>query len=240
MNYELIRFSSPQVLARAAAQHWLDELSQLAKPDGLFGVALSGGRITQSFFNEIVDIAGTRAINWGGCHFFWADERCVPPDDAESNFKLAAELLLKPLRIQESCIHRLRGEIKPEEAAAEACAKLARVMPCVGGPIPQLDWVFLGMGEDGHVASLFPNTAESLWQARDPFLVVRDSPKPPPTRLSLSLAAIAAARQVWVLASGTGKTNALQASLAADGGTPLARVIRARHATRIYTDLSVV
>ncbi len=237
MNHELIHFSSPQILARAAAQHWLDELALLSQQDRPLGVALSGGRITQTFFNEVVDIARKRPLNWDNCHFFWADERCVPPEDAESNFKLANELLLKPLQIKPHCIHRLRGEANPAETAAAACAELASVLPTAGGAMSQLDWVFLGMGEDGHVASLFPNTPRDLWQSPDAFIVVTDSPKPPPIRLSLSLAAIAAARQVWVLASGTGKTPALQASLAPNGNTPLARVIKVRSASRIYTDL---
>src|SRR5208282_6749892 len=116
-KFELITFATADELARTVASKWLDEI-EAAKPTGKsYCVALSGGRITQKFFAAIVEQAKTRKIGDGGTpslpanvHFFWADERCVPPDDSESNFHLANELLFAPLKMSESQIHRIRGE----------------------------------------------------------------------------------------------------------------------------------
>ena len=102
---------------------------------------------------------------------------------------------------------------------------------------PVLDLIFLGMGEDGHVASLFPNAQPTVLNCADPFLAVGNSPKPPPKRISLSYAAIAAAKQVWVLVSGAGKETAFRESLKPDGQTPLARVMRSRFQTKIFSDI---
>ena len=100
-----------------------------------------------------------------------------------------------------------------------------------------LDLILLGMGEDGHVASLFPNAPASVIECETPYLAVRSSSKPPPLRISLSYAAIAAARQVWVLISGAGKEEAFRQSLRPDGKTPLSRILQLRRGTRIFTDL---
>jgi 6-phosphogluconolactonase len=99
-----------------------------------------------------------------------------------------------------------------------------------------LDLIFLGMGEDGHVASLFPDALPKILNCASPFLAIENSPKPPPRRISLSYAAIAAAKQVWVLVSGAGKETALRESLRPGGRTPLARVLQLRSRTRIFCD----
>jgi 6-phosphogluconolactonase len=97
--------------------------------------------------------------------------------------------------------------------------------------------IFLGMGEDGHVASLFPNASVEIVNGAKPFLAVENSPKPPFRRISMSYAIIAAAKQVWILASGAGKEAALRESLEPDGHTPLARVVRSRSHTKIFADI---
>ena len=164
-------------------------------------------------------------------HFFWADERCVPPDNPESNYRTARELLFEPLAIPLSHIHRIRGEDDPGAAAKSASDELA----CIAGKNPQnvpiLDLVILGMGEDGHVASLFPGAPS---QPGIYYPVI--GPKPPPRRITVSYDVIIAARDVWVLVSGAGKQGALAGSLAPGGGdTPLARVVQGRKRTRIDT-----
>ena len=102
---------------------------------------------------------------------------------------------------------------------------------------PVLDLIFLGMGEDGHVASLFPNASAEIVNCARPFLAVENSPKPPLKRISMSYAVIATAKQVWVLASGIGKEVVLRESLEANGRTPLAQVIGSRSRTKIFTDI---
>src|SRR5436190_12753607 len=116
-NFELVRFADDQALAQAAAGAWLADIA--ARRDQPYCVALSGGRIARTFFAAAAAQAGANASLLNNVHFFWSDERCVPPDDAESNFRLARELLLTPLHIASDKIHRLRGEAPVESAAAE-------------------------------------------------------------------------------------------------------------------------
>lgn len=245
-RFELISFPGPDALAAAAAGAWLDEIEAANRAGLPHCVALSGGRITQKFFLSTAEKAAARKVSFAGVHFFWADERCLPPDDPESNFKLANDLLFTPLRIAPGQIHRLRGELKPDEGAAEANAEILRIVPSENG-LPILDLIFLGMGEDGHVASLFQNArsgVEKDAKCNTPFICVLNSPKPPPHRISLNYNAIAAARRVWVLASGAGKEDALKRSVNAEGKmsegeTSLGRVIKSRQATKIFVDIAL-
>jgi 6-phosphogluconolactonase len=235
-NFELISFASADELARAAANAWLDEMAAAERAARLHCVALSGGRIALKFFSSVVEQARAREISFGLAHFFWADERCVPPDDAESNFRAAHELLFAPLRINDAQIHRIHGEESPEVAASKATMELTNISSLNPAGLPVLDLVFLGMGEDGHVASLFPGEMADASSDRSIFRAISNSPKPPPNRVTLGYATIAAARQVWVLASGQGKETSLRLSLYADSRTPLARVIRSRSQTKIFCD----
>jgi 6-phosphogluconolactonase len=248
-NVEQISFASADELARAVASAWLDEIESANRAGKTHCVALSGGRIAQKFFAATVEQAKTRAVSFERVHFFWADERCVPPNDPESNFKLANELLFAPLKIPANQIHRIRGEDLPEKAAALASAEMIRIIPTTSPSsrrgegvysLPVLDLIFLGMGEDGHVASLFPGASSEILNCTVPFLAVENSPKPPPRRISLSYAAIAASKQVWVLVSSAGKETALRESLAPSGKTPLARVIQSRLQTKIFSDFQPV
>jgi len=237
-NFELLSFASADELARAAASAWLDEIAAANRAGKMHCVALSGGRITQKFFAATVEQARTRAVSFARVHFFWADERCLPPTDPDSNYKLANELLFAPLNISAEQIHRLRGEDSPQAAVKNAEAEIRRIVPLGQNGQPVLDLVLLGMGEDGHVASLFPNAGPEVLNCAVPFLAVENSPKPPPRRISLSFPAIAAAQQVWVLVSGAGKADVLRESLSPDGQTSLARVIRSRSRTKIFSDLA--
>lgn len=238
-NVELIRFSHPDALAKAAAEAWLDEIESANRSSELHSVALSGGRITQKFFTNLVEQSKTRKIPLGRVHFFWADERSVPPTDPESNFKIANDLLFEPLGIPKDNIHRLRGEEVPETAAELAEAEIRRVLAANTTGQPVLDLVFLGLGEDGHVASLFPGEPETWVTDKGVYRAVHNSPKPPPDRITIGYQTIAAAGQVWMLASGGGKEIALRESLAQDGKTSFARVLRLRSETRILTDIAI-
>ena len=246
-NLELINFTTPDDLARTVAAKWLDEIKRLNRPNEPCCVALSGGRIAQNFFSAVAEQAKARKIGAKGVpsfpgfiHFFWADERCVAPDDKESNFRVANELLFAPLKISETQIHRIRGELPPEAAAAQAVSELCRVAPANANRQPVFDLIFLGMGEDGHVASLFPGNLPTDVSDQAVYHTVKNSPKPPPNRITLGYAPIAAARQVWVLVSGAGKESALREALRADGRTPLARVAKIRTQTAIFSDLLTI
>lgn len=237
-NLEILSFANSTTLAQAAATRWLAELTGLPGNSPPYCVALAGGRITQVFFSAVSGSASSRRQPSADIHYFWGDERCVPPADAESNFAEANEFLLRPLGVSEDRIHRIHGEETPKFAAAEAEAELRRFAPLNAAGQPVFDMIFLGMGEDGHVASLFPGESEETMAAPAVYRPVTAT-KPPPQRITLGYGAIAVARQVWVLASGAGKEEALNRSLEPNGTTPLARVIRMREKTVLFTDIKM-
>ena len=155
------KYPNDKLLARAAATAWLDQVYAANRAGALHCVALSGGRIAKSLFSAASQQACARKILFSNVHFFWADERCVPPDDAESNFRMAHEYLFSPLKVQDDHVHRICGEQPPDVAAAEAEVEIRRLVPLNRVDQPVLDLIFLGMGEDGHVASLFPGEPAS-------------------------------------------------------------------------------
>jgi 6-phosphogluconolactonase len=233
MAVNLMKFPTPEELAAAVATALLDAIHQQA--GRTFTVALSGGRISTRLFESFVDQARTRGVSLATTHFFWADERCVPPTDTESNYRMARELLFAPLEIAEDRIHRIPGERLPEVAAMEAERDLRRIADSTASGLPVLDLVLLGLGEDGHVASLFPGDNPESEPAGVVYRAVNNSPKPPPERVTLSYGAIEAARQVWVVVAGAGKEAALRESLSPGGTTPCATVLR-RPAV-VFTDI---
>jgi 6-phosphogluconolactonase len=238
-NYELISFRTPDELAETVARTWLEAIEIANRMKASQAVALSGGRITQKFFASLVERAKSRKTSCDCVQFFWADERCLPPTDSESNFKLANDLLFRPLNISEKQIHRLRGEDGPDAAAKSAEAEMRSVVGTNAQNQPVLDIIFLGLGEDGHVASLFPSEPEAWISDKAVFRAIGNSPKPPPNRITIGYQTIAAARQVWMLASGNGKEKALRDSLVQDGKTSFARVLKIRSDTKIFTDIAI-
>jgi 6-phosphogluconolactonase len=238
-RYELLRFPSDDALARTAAERWVAEVAQAQRSRQRHLVALSGGRIAAKFFTASLSVARERTVDFAIVEFFWADERCVPPDHPESNFALAHRLLLEPFGVRPSQVHRLKGELDDFSGVREAIAELRGIAPANPAGVPVLDLVLLGMGEDGHVASLFPSEAKEMVESSDTYRAVVAG-KPPPRRLTLGYNVLAAARSVWVLASGVGKEAALQESLRPGGQTPLARVVASRSSTLMFSDIAGV
>ena len=234
MSYTLHQFEDAETLATAAAERWRTVLLERDRAR-TFTVALSGGRIPKALYKAFASLAADDSLE--GVHFFWGDERVVPSTDPESNFHLAAVPLFLALKIPESQVHRMITERDEKFAVQQAEAEICRVAELNDQGQPALDLVFLGMGEDGHVASLFPGDTEAL-KTRAVYRAVT-GPKPPPRRITLGYPALAAAREVWVLASGMGKQEALQASLEPAGDTPLARVLQSRSNTEIFTDFDL-
>jgi 6-phosphogluconolactonase len=243
MAHQLLAFPSDAELAKNAAANWLAQLRARNNPASNYTVALSGGRIVKTFFEELASQSQANSPAPQTCpaifsnvHFFWADERCVPPTDPESNYASAKKLLFDPLKVPAAQINRLRGEgpeplaLKEAEDALLQTAKLANNLPI-------FDMIFLGMGEDGHVASLFPGEPEVVIASAAVYRAVT-AVKPPPRRITLGYGVIAAAREVWVIASGAGKESALKESLLPNGKTPLSRVLRQRAQTTILTDIT--
>ena len=230
----LTAFSGPDALAEQTAARWLKLLasSDVSRP---FTVALSGGRFPKKFYQAVAEQSA--GVSFENVHFFWGDERVVPPTDEESNFKLAAVPLLLSLKISDENIHRILTERGESFAVQQAEAELCRIANLNAKGQPVFDLVFLGMGEDGHVASLFPGDAEAL-ESNAVYRAVT-GPKPPPRRITLGYPALAAAREVWLLLSGEGKAGMLRGSMAPEGTTPLARVLQSRTHTEIFTDFDL-
>jgi 6-phosphogluconolactonase len=185
---------------------------------GLFSVALAGGSVATHCFPTLA----TLPVDWVRTHFFWVDERAVPPSDPESNYGLAERLWLTPAAVPVSSIHRMPAEAVDLAAAADAyAAELSGAL----GRVPVIDLVLLGMGPDGHVASLFPG--HPLLEERERFAAaLSDSPKPPPARLTLTLPVLTRARLVVVAAFGASKAKALEQALGNPASPlPVARVL---------------
>lgn len=179
---------------------------------GRFTLALTGGRTPRRLYEEL-GAAHLGDFPWAATDLFWSDERAVPPDDAESNQRLARETLLAHGRVPDARIHpmiRRVEDLRDLERAAVAYER--RLQEVTGDDSPSLDVALLGLGPDGHVASLFPG-ADSLQEHVRAVIVIRDSPKPPPLRLTLTVPAINRCLAVHVLVAGDDKAEAVQATL---------------------------
>jgi 6-phosphogluconolactonase len=163
-------------------------------------------------------------IPWGHIHFFWGDERCVPPDDPQSNFGMAWESLLSRVPAAQDHIHRMLGEMEDTDKAARRYE--AEILGVIPGPRePSFDLVLLGMGEDGHTASLFPATE---WD-EERLVVANYVPKLGSSRISMTPRLLNAAREVTFLVSGTGKAKVLARVLEGPRGVfPAQRIVPAR------------
>jgi 6-phosphogluconolactonase len=148
-------------MALASARLFAAKVEQAAATRGIARVAISGGVTPQTTFKLLADPAGPFAatVPWDKLQLFWVDERCVGPDDPESNYGVARELLLSKVPIPAANVFRMEGELDPEAAAARYESTLRNAMRLEGAESPRFDLVTLGMGPDGHTASLFPHTA---------------------------------------------------------------------------------
>ncbi|HOK76509.1 MAG TPA: 6-phosphogluconolactonase [Verrucomicrobiota bacterium] len=228
-------YPSSTALANAAACHMINRLTASPPTRERWCVALSGGRIAPLLFESVVTESRARAVSWEKTEFFFADERWVPLDDTESNYGVARRHLFDPLQINPRSVHPVYLGRSPEFDAAQAQADLLRRTPVNVKGDPILDLVILGMGEDGHIASLFPNASEDIVRSRAVYLPVK-APKPPPERITLTYSVLAAASHVLVVVSGPGKEPALRDSLSMHHSTPLGRLIAMRQHTVLLTD----
>jgi 6-phosphogluconolactonase len=159
INYYVV--PDPASLARRAAQYFAEMIGEAVDARGRARVAISGGSTPKAAFGLLVDPAQPwRArVPWDKIELYWVDERCVPPDDADSNYRMTREAMLDQAPIPASQVHRMEGELVPEEAAARYESLLRNSFRLEGAEIPRFDLVELGMGPDGHTASLFPHSA---------------------------------------------------------------------------------
>jgi 6-phosphogluconolactonase len=197
-------------LSVAAAQYIVRVAQESISAHGRFTLALSGGSTPRKLYAMLADEPYRGQINWALVEIFWSDERCVPPDNAESNYQLAQEVMLTKLPIAPSQIHRMPADLPDRDAASLAYTKeMQQVFGTEG--IPQFDLIQLGMGPEGHTASLFPHQA-SLHEPQRLIMPVT-VPKPPPPRLTFTPPLLNAAIHTLFLVTGAEKDQAIQAVL---------------------------
>ncbi|MFF5246925.1 6-phosphogluconolactonase [Streptosporangium sp. NPDC000095] len=216
----VITHRDADVLAKAVAARVIVRLVDAQSAKGSAHLVLTGGTVGIATLAEIAASPARDAVDWRKVDIWWGDERFLADGDPERNETGAREALLNQLDLDPARVHVMRGPdsgMTAEESAeayAEELRKAAR--PEDHGPAPSFDLMMLGMGPDGHVASLFPGLP-ALHDTR-PVVAVHDSPKPPPTRVSLTLPVIQGAREVWVIAAGEEKAEAVRLALS-DSGT---------------------
>ncbi len=224
-----------ETVAQRAAAHVARQLQRAREERGVAHLVLSGGTTP----GRTYELLGADAQDLNGMELWFADERCVGPDDEESNYLLASQTLLAGVDVAPERIHRMQGELGPDEGARSYADELAQHFTDDAGSAsgtPVLDLVVLGIGPDGHVASLFPGAA-TLDAGRDAVcLGVADSPKPPPERITLSLAVLRAARECLLLATGASKADAVSAMLAEPSRHVPASLLRRERLTVIVDD----
>jgi 6-phosphogluconolactonase len=219
-NYELDILASSLEVAREGARRFADLAEAATRQSGRFTVALSGGTTPRDLFQTLTAPPYADRLDWSKVFIFFGDERCVPPDHPDSNYRMARETLLSQVAIPPENVFRMRGEAPPEEAALEYAARLQDFfhLAQAGGPSPEnyprLDLVLLGMGPDGHTASLFPGTA--ALQERGKPVTANYVPKMDTHRLTLTAPAINRAANIIFLVAGDSKAPALKAVLEGD------------------------
>ena len=220
MSTVVQRYSDTDALVAAAGDRLVDAIGSAIAQRGQATIVLTGGGTGIGLLRRV----GTRAdeIDWTKVHVYWGDDRFVPQDDDERNDKQAREALLDHVGIPDVNVHPMAasdGEFGADlDAAAAGYAELLAAH--FDGPGPLFDVHLLGMGGEGHINSLFPDTA-AVRETERLAVAVPDSPKPPPQRISLTLAAVRRAREVWLVVSGEAKAEAVAAAI---GGADPAEV----------------
>jgi 6-phosphogluconolactonase len=206
-SIELRRLATPQDLFQAAADDVLLTASGSIQQRGRFTIALSGGSTPRNLYTLIAANASA-SLPWEKVFFFWGDERHVPPSDSESNYRMALETILSKVPVPPANIFRVPSENPDASAAAEAYEQtLRKFFPVAPGEFPSFDLILLGMGPDGHAASLFPETA--ALQEKSRLVVANWVEKLHTSRITLTLPVLNAARRVAFLVSGADKAAIL-------------------------------
>jgi 6-phosphogluconolactonase len=209
-------------LSRQSAEQFSQLADQSIEASGRMTVAFSGGSTPKHLYSLLASPDYKNRIPWNNVELFWGDERCVPPDHPESNFRMAQEALLSRIQIPAGNIHRMRGEGQPQAAAAEYEKELQKFFDLNSRTLPRFDLILLGIGEDGHTASLFPgsnalNETQRLVIA--PFVGKLNS-----YRLTLTLRVLNNAANVWFLVAGASKADAVKQVFSSSSDLPAAKV----------------
>lgn len=202
-------FPDEAALVAASADQITTLAAQAIHANGRFSIGLSGGSTPQPVFERLATEPYRSRIAWEHVYVFWGDERSVPPDHPDSNYRMAHAALLAHVPLPDANVHRMRGELPPDAAAADYAATL-RAFFGTGG-WPRFDLVLQGLGDDGHTASLFPGTA--ALREQDAWVVANHVPRLDTWRITLTAPAINAAANVTFVVAGEEKAPALRAVL---------------------------
>ena len=213
-NVEIRILTTPQELFEVAAEEVVRAATEAVAQRGRFTIALSGGSTPKNLFNLLATNART-VFPWDRTYFFWSDERHVPPTDPESNYRMAEEIMLSKIPVNAGNVFRIAAENPDAAAVAEAYEQtLCKFFQLQPGQVPVFDLILLGMGPDGHTASLFPNTAGLQEKTR--LVIANWVDKLKANRLTMTLPVLNSARTVAFLASGTDKAQVLRTVLEED------------------------
>lgn len=200
-------FNDAEAVSLAAAELVVLAANQAIEARGQFYIALSGGSTPKRLYQHLASDAYKQQIDWQKVHIYFGDERSVPPEHPESNYRMAREAFLDQLPIPEQQIHRIQGEREDLEKAAAEYAELLKALPTRNG-LPQFDLILLGMGDDGHTASLFPGTVALTEKSKT--VVAQTVPQLNTRRITLSYPLINNAHQVMLLVAGESKASRLE------------------------------
>ena len=211
---EIRTLTTPQELFAAAAEEVVRTANEAVAQRARFTIVLSGGSTPKSLYNLLATNART-ALPWDRMFFFWGDERHVPPTDPDSNYRMADETLLSKIPVPAGNVFRIKAENPDAAAVAEAYEQtILKFFQLKSGGVPNFDLILLGMGPDGHTASLFPGT--TALQEKSHLVVANWVEKMKTHRITLTLPVLNAARCVTFLVSGTDKASVLRAVLEED------------------------
>jgi 6-phosphogluconolactonase len=207
-------------VAEATADRFVSAADAAIGDHGVFRVALSGGSTPKAVYPRIAGTARSDAVDWSRVEFFWGDDRAVPPDDPESNFGVAYEMLIARLPgVRSDRVHRMQADAPDLDGAALAYeAELRLAFEAAGAAPPAFDLIWLGMGPDGHTASLFPGS--TALAERERWVVGTWAPAPRAWRMTLTYPVLNAGRDVIFVATGADKAESLGRILAGGSGLP--------------------
>ena len=219
---DIVVHAGPDVAAAAAAARLVTRLVDVQAAGRVPRLVLTGGGIGTAVLEQLRSGPAHDAVDWTHVDFYWGDERFLAPGDPERNETQAREALLDHLPVDPARVHPMGADTgtgpSGAEAAAEAYAELlaAKARPEDHGPVPAFDVTLLGMGPEGHTASVFPHSP-AVYETDRTVVAVHGCPKPPPTRVSLTLPAIRRSVEVWILAAGESKAAAVAMALGGAG-----------------------
>lgn len=205
MNKNIHVYPNKEKLVTATAEYVADSIEKAIQKSGLCNVALSGGNTPGGVYSMLAASPYRDRVDWSRLHLFWGDERMVPPEHQDSNFRMVQETLLNHVKIPGDNIHRIRGESEPPKAAEEYAALLHDHFKT---DLPEFDIILLGLGEDGHTASIFPET-DAVEECERHAVAVYVS-RLNSWRVTLTLPVINAAREILFLVSGKSKSEIIQ------------------------------